>query len=373
MPGKRNIAKEDSVSSTFAPPYPPSWFDRFTDWVDRLPGPAWAFYLTLAVVVVLAETAIQWKEGTFPVGSFSLLQVWNVGYFAFVLWLMHYLDKTAASSLATFRPLLTTASGKRPSVDDESRFATLFYRLTTLPARPAMLVTVTGVVFAAVLIGPQLSSGLVPTPFVDTARTPLSTAAVMGVFAFANGLVFLLFYHSYHQLTQISRIYNKQARINVYQFQPLYALSRPGALTALGLIAIAYAWILASTSVGRSPSAVGIGMTLTSTAIAVAAFFLPLLGAHRRMVAEKEARLADAAARFEAAASELHRQLDRGRLLQMDSLNKALGSLEIEQNALRKIPTWPWQPGAIRAVVAALLLPLAIWILQQLLARFLPV
>jgi Flp pilus assembly protein TadB len=115
------------------------------------------------------------------------------------------------------------------------------------------------------------------------------------------------------------------------------------------------------------------GLALASAAIAAAVFGLPLLGAHRLLVAEKEARLAEASSRFEAAAIELHSQLEQRRLAQMDQLNKALSSLEIEQNALRKIPTWPWQPGAIRAVVAALLLPLAIWILQQLLARFLPV
>ena len=27
------------ISSAFVPPYPPSWFDRLTGWVDRLPGP----------------------------------------------------------------------------------------------------------------------------------------------------------------------------------------------------------------------------------------------------------------------------------------------------------------------------------------------
>jgi hypothetical protein len=24
-------------------PYAPSWVDRMTDWVDRLPGPSWVF------------------------------------------------------------------------------------------------------------------------------------------------------------------------------------------------------------------------------------------------------------------------------------------------------------------------------------------
>ena len=68
---------------------------------------------------------------------------------------------------------------------------------------------------------------------------------------------------------------------------------------------------------------------------------------------------------------ELHGQLERGRLDKMDQLKKALNSLEIEQNALRKIPTWPWQPGALRAVLAAVVLPVVVWALQLLLGRVL--
>ncbi|MGH2606559.1 MAG: hypothetical protein ACRDG5_08190, partial [Anaerolineales bacterium] len=328
--------------------------------MDRLPGPAWAFYLVLAVAVVLAETAIQWREGGFPIGTFSLLQVWNVGNFAFLLGLMHYLDKTAASALASFRPLLTAAKGGHgPSVADQSKFATLSYQLTTLPPRPALVATMGGAVFAAVLAGVAIANGMVPTPtpFADTARTTLSTGSVMTVFILANALAFLFFYHTVHQLAHVSRIYTKHARINVYQLQPLYALSRPGAFTALGLIAFNYAWLAVSAPAGRSPAPIEIGLSLTSAAIAGAAFALPLLGAHRRLVAEKDARLAEANARFEVATIELHRQLDSGRLVQMDHLNKALANLEIEQNALKKIPTWPWQPGAVRGLLAAIMLP----------------
>jgi hypothetical protein len=351
------------------PPYRPSWFDRFTAWVDRLPGPAWAFYVVLGLGVVLVETAIQWREGAFPVGSFSLLQVWNVSSFAFVLGLMHYLDKVAASSLATFRPMLSLPEGRRPSSEEESNFARLDYQLTTLPARPALAATLAGAIFVAVVFALQPETASVPTPLAETAGTAFSTAAVLAVVLLSNALIFLLLYHTVHQLTEVSRIYTRHARINVYQLQPLYALSRPGAYTALGLIAFTYIWAALGTASSRGIAPVEAGLTLVFVAIGGAAFALPLYGAHRRLVAEKEARLAQATARFEATTLELHDQLERGRLNKMDPLNKALNSLEIEQNALRKIPTWPWQPGALRAVLAAVLLPVVVWALQLLLGR----
>lgn len=42
----------------FTPPYPPSWIDRFTGWVARLPGPDWLFYLGLWLVLFILHTAI---------------------------------------------------------------------------------------------------------------------------------------------------------------------------------------------------------------------------------------------------------------------------------------------------------------------------
>ncbi len=34
-----------SPEPAFSPPYSPSWVDGLTAWVDRLPGPTWAFYV----------------------------------------------------------------------------------------------------------------------------------------------------------------------------------------------------------------------------------------------------------------------------------------------------------------------------------------
>jgi len=370
MASQRKLASQvPPRERDFTPPYPPSWFDRFTAWVDRLPGPAWGFYLILAAALVLAETAIQWREGAFPVGTFHPVNVWAVGSLAYFLGVMHYLDKSGAYAIASFRPLLTeTKPARRLPLDNQSRYADLSYRLTTLPSRPAMIATIAGIAAAVFGFTLQLSAGAVPTPLAGTVRTTLSTAAVLAVFIPTTGIGFLFMYHAVHQLRQVSRIYTRHARINVYQLQPLYALSQPGALTALALIAFNYAFLTVSAPILPVWDLAG---TLMLAVIGGAAFALPLLGAHRRLTAEKEARLAEATSRFEAATIELHSQLDRGRLLQMDHLNKALASLEIEQNALRKIPTWPWQPGAIRAVVAALLLPVAVWAIQVLLGRIL--
>jgi hypothetical protein len=177
-----------------------------------------------------------------------------------------------------------------------------------------------------------------------------------------------LTYHTIHQLMMISRIYTQHARINLYQLQPLYALSLPGAFTGIAIIGYIYIWFAIRASASQSAGPIEIGLSVVFAAIAGATFALPLWGAHRRLVDEKSRLVADASSRFGAAIEELHRQLDGKGRLKGDPI-RALAGIEIEQNALRRIPTWPWQPGAVRGLLAALLLPVVVWLIQLLLGR----
>jgi hypothetical protein len=358
-------------TGVFTPPYPPSWFDRVTAWVDRLPGPSWAFYVLLAIVLALAVSAIQWREGAYPAGTFYAAHVFTGASLAAVLGLMHFQDKIATSAITSFRPLLSSRDeAGPPSAEEGSTFANLSYRLATLPPRPALLATIAGSAFASIAYVVDVVSGRAPPYLAGAAGTAFSTAAIMIPFILANGLFVLLVYHTIHQLLHVSRIYTNHTRIDIYQLQSLYALSLPGALTALGLIAFVYG-LYAITPPGAPENPVQIGIYLVFAGAAAAAFTLPLIGAHRALVAEKNASLAHVSSRFKATTIQLHDELDNGRLSQMDALNKALASLQIEQDVLRKIPTWPWDPAAVRALVAALLLPVAVWIIQYLLARLL--
>ena len=374
MPKQRNTKPRPpkGSGSAFVPPYPPSWFDRFTARVDRLPGPAWVLYLALGIGVSVAGSTIEWTEGAYPPGTFNALHVWTLGNFAYLLALIHYLDNSAASAIASFRPILVPAgSAAHPTQQVEATFARLSYQLTTLPPRPTLVATMAGAAFAALTYIVQTLTGAVPSYLAGTAGTTYSTASVLALLIVQNAITGVLAYHTIHQLVLISRIYTQHARINIYQLQPLYALSMPGAFTAIGIILYLYLWFAASASGAAIVGPVEIGLTVSFAAIAGATFALPLLGAHRRLIAEKNRRLTEAASRFEAAAERLLRDVDAGRLGQMDQLNKALASLEIVQTGLRRIPTWPWQPGAVRGLLAALFLPLAIWAIQLLLERFL--
>jgi hypothetical protein len=207
-------------AKAFNRPYPPSWFDRFTAWVDRLPGPAWLAYLALAVLgtamLILAASA----GGAYRPGPLLAFHIWVGGQFAYMLALMHYLDRSAGGALDAFRPVLEGAD--RSTIDD------LRYRLTTLPPRATLLATLAGAAFGLSL----------PYFFLGTAiAEPHTLSAAFSPFGFpASSLSFVRFLQAFFVMTE--------------------AFSVPTGLTSAGLVLYTYAWFSAPRlSSSPSPSA----------------------------------------------------------------------------------------------------------------------
>jgi len=87
-------------------------------------------------------------------------------------------------------------------------------------------------------------------------------------------------------------------------------------------------------------------------------------------VVEKEGLQLQADRRFKATLADLHRSVDERDLSVADGLNKTLASLQLEREALARIPTWPWQAATLRAFLSALLVPIVIWLIIRALERF---
>ena len=65
--------------------YRPSWVDRLTAWVARLPGPSWGYYAGLGLALLLAQALVLWIEGPFPIGTFFPVQVFMAGLIGYFL------------------------------------------------------------------------------------------------------------------------------------------------------------------------------------------------------------------------------------------------------------------------------------------------
>ena len=336
-------------------PYAPSWVDRLTDWVDSLNTPAWLFYAGLALFLICIQLLIQWNGAPGFLYPFPYAFLVTIPY---DLALMHYLDHAAAQALKRFRPALPI---------NDADYDDLLYRLTTLPNRPALLAWLIGAIYGAWAVE------WIPFPIqiheLHFADSPLSIHVNHAMSLVVWGVVAVVIYHTMHQLRIVQQIYDRCTSANLFNLRPLYAFSILSAQTAVGVTLIVYVWYaIAPVLFDIVYGLVGL---LLFVGFALLTFVLPLRGAHRVLAEEKDRLLNENGARQRAAISELHRRVDAGELTDMDNLNKAMASLELEHTALERTSTWPWRPETLRTVAAALFFPVMLWLTQWVLQRIL--
>lgn len=115
----------------------------------------------------------------------------------------------------------------------------------------------------------------------------------------------------------------------------------------------------------RNPFAYGFILML-GIPITLGSFVLPLYSTHSRMVEEKERLEADVRQRIQVALRAVHDHMD-GAAKETAIPGGAgprdfLGALLMGDEYIRKAPTWPWDSNTFRTLLAALLLPMVIFV-----------
>ncbi len=339
-------------------PTPPlhraSWLDHFFDAVRGAPAPAWLCYVGLWLLLFALFAGLAWGDKLLSPAILLLVAADEALYIVYYLALMHYLDHTANAAMAQFRPLLAL---------DDAAFARLRYELTTLPAAGALLAAGAG--SAVTLISLQF------TPADAILALVIRQPSTQAAFLAGNAILAIFVYHTVRQLCLVSRIHKLVTHLTPYRRGPVYAFSRLTALTALG-------WILGQ-SLGLSPRIAPlltpdklILLWLPLGVLATLLFVLPLAGVHHLLAREKARLRAEVEQRVEATLQQVHSRQDTSELESVGNLKTLLDTLLAERDLVTRLPTWPWRPGALAGFASALLLPLAIWLIQQLLANWLP-
>lgn len=185
-----------------ARPYAPSGVDRLTDWVRRLPGPVAVFYLGVGISLVLLEWAIKWGDGTYQQVGIIPAALYHATLMLSGLYCLSsipQLDDMAQTTLARFRPLLT---------GDAATQALLAWRLTILPARPALLAGIVGVLLALLML--WLTAPITHDQlhlFTSPAAAILEVVVWVGTWYFTSTFI----YHTIHQARVIKQIYPAHA------------------------------------------------------------------------------------------------------------------------------------------------------------------
>jgi hypothetical protein len=340
---------EDSVKNAT---YPPSWINRFTSWVKRLPIPAWLFYTILLIVWELIAFLSVWVEGDLQWGELDFTTFFYNFMGVAILGFHHYLQSEIRDALHESKPLLNFSAGV---------FSKLEYEFTSMPARPFLVWSIIGQgigVFLGVYEGgfPRLSLIILFQIF---------------VYGLQVNLLLGLSYRLLRLLRMISKLYASAISINLFDLAPVYVLSALCAKVGFFLLVLLYS------SLALEPESIAdplfFGMFALFSIIPLAAFFMPLRGINRRLVNEKRGLISEVSHRLEFVLDKIKHAFDSGDLKNIGELETALRTVRSEMDLVEKIPTWPWRPATIRVFLSAVFLPIFLWLVQQVLYRLLDI
>lgn len=335
-------------------PYPPSWQNRFFDAVHRLPVPSLLVYILIYLGVIILNHLIPWLEGKLPWGKIDGTQFINSIWLLVALIAFDYFISLSKTSVAKFRPAL--------EVDDQE-YKQMSYRLATLSAHSGWFITI-----ATFLI----TFGIVP----QIASIPLylQSGFTRFVYLFSSALevsfTFSFYWFLYHALRTISQLYTRLGAMNLFHLEPLYGLagftSRAGIFFVINTTMI-YLLNIVFTETPQLATSVLFGSI--STVLALASFILPLGRLHARVQTEKERVSHENNQNLKKAYLELQDRINQKNTTGMADFRSGLLALLDLRQEIKKIPTWPWDSATLRGFITALFVPLAVWLIQQVLIR----
>lgn len=344
------------VHAATGAPYRPSWIHSLTDSIDRLPGPRLIVYAGIAVVGIALQHAQLWSTGRVAFGTTDLVNTYWGITIAAALWLAGFLERSARSSFERFRGAL------RVSDEEADRIG---YELTIIPGRMSFVITIGAAVLA-------LTSFIADPEGTSTAGLPPVMLAVAFVIqTFVGAVLGQVLYRLLRQVRLAREILDRHVDVDVFRPAPLHAIATltavPGAsltlLLASTLLIVPVTNDLPAFLVAWAP------ILILPPIIAFAAFVAPLTGAHARLEAQRD-RLQDATEqRVRGLLGDLDRDVDARDLSRVDGYQKALTAVLVERDILAKLPTWPWSTATLRGFVSTILLPLGLFVLQQVLGR----
>jgi hypothetical protein len=334
-------------------PYPKSWIDQLTAWIDRTPGPSWGFYVATLLVLAFMNNAIFWIDGSQAVGSFDPVKIADAVLVLFFPALYHHLSKVAGQSFAVFQSAL-----KLP----EAELKILDYRLTTMPQRLGWLAIFVGIVISIQSIQSDPASfGL------NTAQTLLPVIYQYVLMIFLAPSFVALIFQMLRQLQLVITLHRQVLNVDIFQLTPFHAFARFTARAGVGLVV----FVIYNIIYGFVFEVIGslLSVVVFASVLAVSVFVIPLLGIQRRLQAEKERHLSEANEAIKITFSRIHAQVNSDTYEKIPGLNTTLTALVEQRNFMKQISTWPWDTSTLRGFASTLLVPVFLWLVTTLLER----
>ncbi len=335
-----------------ARPYARSWLDVFFDTMTSLPGPTWIAYSVLLIASIALSNSALWLSGLRPWGELDPTQVYWGASTTAIAAAAHYLRNLAGASFDRFRPALGTGEPEPGRVR---------YELTVIPAVPVAVITLFSfaVTPAYYLVDPVASQVVGLTPAGLVARAISEGGATVIFLSVALQAV--------RQLRAVTRLHRDANGVDPFRPVPLYAFSRLTSQVGIVLVLWMSGGVLANPGAldVDGVAALWLPWLVLTPVVAIVVFVLPLLGMHGRLDAEKDRLETAADGRMRALLGELDEAIDARATDRIDALDRTVSALRRKREIIAKLPTWPWSTGTIRGFGSALLLPIALFLIQR--------
>jgi hypothetical protein len=322
--------------------------DRLLLAIDRLPGPAVLWYVLFGVILALVGHVFVWAsaERQFPEISHDIIA--PALMFAWFAWLLHTLNTVARRSFNEFRPALGDP-------DSEARYES---ELTSVRDRDAVFAGIAAIVIVAgfYYLAVRPVRQLIP---VEIERV---SAPLWGIAVFVLGIVVV---HTINQLRLVSHLSAVARNVDIFKPAPTNAFARLTVVSALGLIAFVVGYVFFSP---EQEIAYIVEESLLLL-VAVGSFVLPLNVMHSRLAAEKTRLKGESQDRLKRVLDQLHGAVDNADLSHADQINDLLAAARAEQQVIEQLHTWPWSTSVFRGFASALLIPIALIVLSQVVDR----
>jgi hypothetical protein len=337
--------------------FQPSWVDRLIAWIERQKLPDGVIYLSIFLLIVLVTHILYWVESPVAFGTVVPTIFIDSIWLAYMLILLHILKRTSRRALRDFNI---------PLAIDSDEYDLLTERFTNMPARPVFFISLIFFVFFVVI------SFQYPVIVDVVLRHPVSI--FIWELSFAGSYIFLpiFVFYSVRQLKLVNQIYSRVENIQIFSLQPYYGMAN--VTTQLSLI-----WfftislnVFVEGVVGTQSMSLNllVIVTVALATLALLMFLVPLIGIHNQINREKNLALEGNGRQIEALYAKLYDALQLDELKRVADIEGGLIALFAMREKLTKVPAWPWMPGTPGRFISAILLPLGLGILQQILSRF---
>lgn len=342
-----------------AAPYAPGWVDALQARVSRLPWSVWVTCTGVWAALLAVEYTGQVLAGTANDAPWPFIMLaFALAPYSFAF--MDFLDRTAAAALDRL--------GEPPSASSWPGGA--LYHLTTKPVFGTAVATAAGLTFGLVqrygVTAPYLErlgfarSGWLH--YYELVAVPMTAWSLIGV----------LIYHVLRQVGIVRRIYRELEDIDVFSVRRFQAFSAYSALMALGVLAVVYLWLAVYPDVNvSSVERLNVAAIVLLSGLGFVVFLLPLWGAHLRLAAAREQRIVYVTRLLDSVLGQVHTSVEAGRNPEpgSGSAHETIKTLTAELQLVERASTWPWEASLFRGFATAVLLPLALYVAQQVLGR----